>query len=58
MKKSDVLEYFGNVAKTARALKISVQAVYKWSEDIPDTMAFKIQVVSKGALKAEDKNDK
>lgn len=55
MKKKDVLEYFGNVAKTARALKISVQAVYKWGDEIPETMQFKIQVLTKGKLKAEVK---
>lgn len=57
MKKADVIEHFGSVAMTARALRISVQAVYKWNDDVPETMAYKVQVITKGKLKVEVKND-
>lgn len=57
MKKKDVLDHFGSVAMTARALRISVQAVYKWGDDVPGTMQYKIQVLTKGKLKVDGKNE-
>ena len=57
MKKKDVIEYFGSIKKTADALGCWPQAVYSWGDDVPDLMAYKVQVVTNGALKVDEKND-
>lgn len=42
MKKSDVLEEFGNNSKIAKQLGITRQAVAKWKEYVPDLSAHKL----------------
>ena len=54
MKKSDVIEYFGSAAKTARALRISPSAVTRWEDDIPDSSAYKVEILSGGKLKTDE----
>lgn len=52
MKKSDVLEYFGgSPRRVAEFLGISVQAVHAWPDIIPESSAYKLQVLTNGALK-------
>ena len=53
MKKDDVLKHFGSITSTARALGISFQYVFQWSELIPQGMAYKIESVTGGALKVD-----
>lgn len=53
MRKNDVISYFGGVGKTAKALGLSHASVSGWSELIPKGRAFEIQVITKGALKAD-----
>ena len=52
-----VIEFFGGAVKTARALKISRQAVYGWihRERIPAWHAYQIEALSGGALKFDEK---
>lgn len=52
MKKSTVIEYFGGVTATAKALGISHAAVSNWKEDIPSGRAYQVEVITKGKLKA------
>lgn len=52
MKKATVIEYFGKVTDTAKALGISHAAVSKWGENIPPGRAYQIEVMTKGKLKA------
>ena len=51
MRKSEVIEYFGGVSKTASVLGISHTAVCRWSEVIPQKQAFVIERITKGKLK-------
>ncbi|HCC6169345.1 TPA: Cro/Cl family transcriptional regulator [Citrobacter amalonaticus] len=51
MRKSEVLEHFGGVSKTAYALGISHPAVCRWGEVIPEKQAFVIERITKGKLK-------
>lgn len=51
MQKSEVIEYFGGVVKTATALKIKHPAVSRWHEIIPEKQAMKIEKISGGELK-------
>lgn len=52
MKKKDVIDHFGSIKKAADALGIWPQAVYSWGENVPDTMAYKVEVITGGKLKA------
>lgn len=52
MQKSDVINHFGGVIKTAKALGMSKQAVSAWNDNIPQGRAYQIQLLTKGKLKA------
>jgi len=54
MKKIDVIEYFGTAAKTARALRISRAAVCLWPDELSDAVAYKVELVTNGALKTDE----
>lgn len=51
MRKSEVIEHFGGVSKTASALGISHPAVCRWGDVIPEKQAFVIERITKGKLK-------
>lgn len=55
MNPEDVIDYFGGVADTARALNISYQAVKKWVDQgkIPVQRQYQIQVMTDGELTVE-----
>lgn len=55
MKKSDVLEHFGSVRKTAMALNCTPQYVYQWREHVPEGVAYKLQVLTGGKLRVDPK---
>jgi DNA-binding transcriptional regulator YiaG len=46
----DAIRHFGSLTKLARALSISRQAVHQWGRNVPDSSAFKLQVITHGAL--------
>lgn len=50
MRKADVLRHYGNAAAAARALGISRAAVHNWPKLVPESSAYKIQVITDGAL--------
>ena len=37
------VEFFGSIAKLAKVFDISVQAVYKWGEYVPELKAYKLR---------------
>ena len=53
MLKSIVLEHYATGAAVARALQISSAAVTQWPEVIPEKQAYRLQVITKGALKVD-----
>jgi hypothetical protein len=60
MKKSKVLEYFGNLdpevnpaVATANALGISRQAVYYWGDNVPRSSQALIELKTKGEIKMD-----
>jgi DNA-binding transcriptional regulator YdaS (Cro superfamily) len=53
MLKTDVIAHFGSQAKVARALIITETAVSLWKEIIPEGSAYKIESLTKGALKVD-----
>lgn len=52
MNKKIVIEHFGSITATAKALGISHVAVSKWDETIPQGRAYQIEVLTGGKLKA------
>lgn len=53
MRKHDAIAHFGGVTATAKALGISHAAVVKWGDTIPQGRAYQIEVLTGGALKAD-----
>ena len=54
MTKTDVINYFGSKARTARALRISYQAVNNWPMELTERIAYRVELVTKGALKTDE----
>jgi hypothetical protein len=54
MTKQEVIDYFGSYAKVARALRISPAAVYKWPDELPDRIGFRVELVTKGVFKSNE----
>ena len=52
MNKTQVLEHFGGVGATARALGISQPSVSNWSEALPELRQLEIEKLTGGALTA------
>ncbi len=57
MRKQEVIDHFGSIKKAADALGIWPQSIYAWDEFVPETMAYKVQVVTKGALRVMGNDD-
>jgi transcriptional repressor of cell division inhibition gene dicB len=53
MLKKDVLSYYETSKATALALGISRQAVEKWPDLVPESSAWKLQVITKGKLRVQ-----
>ena len=52
---NEILEHFGGTHESlAKALGCSRAAVTMWGEEIPESRAYQIQVLSDGKFKAED----
>lgn len=58
MKSSEVTRHFGGIRMTARALRISYEAVRKWGEYPPLGRQYQIQALTNGQLKAEPETKK
>ncbi len=50
----DAVAYFGGVARLARVLRCSGDAIYMWPERVPALRQLQLQAYSKGRLKAEE----
>lgn len=57
VKKKTVIEYFGSVNAVAAALGISQSAVSQWRENVPEGSAYKLEVITQGALRACDSGE-
>jgi hypothetical protein len=55
MKTKDAAMHFGSKKKLAVALNISPGAVTMWGDHVPESRQYQIQVLTKGALKADPK---
>lgn len=55
MKKQDAINHFGGVKPLADALGVWPAAIYKWGENVPELVAYKLHVITDGALKLDSK---
>ena len=53
MTKKDVIDYFGTQSKASRALNITRQAVCLWPAILPETAQWRVEIITRGALKSE-----
>jgi transcriptional repressor of cell division inhibition gene dicB len=53
MRKIDVLEHFKSASAAADALGVSVAAISGWDEIVPEGSAYKLQVITGGALRVD-----
>ena len=53
MKKQSAIDHCGGVKPLADALGVWPAAVYKWGDDVPEMVAYKLHVITGGALKIE-----
>jgi DNA-binding transcriptional regulator YdaS (Cro superfamily) len=56
MKTTDAAAFFGSKKKLADVLLINPSAVTQWGEYVPESRQYQIQVLTKGKLKASEKN--
>jgi DNA-binding transcriptional regulator YdaS (Cro superfamily) len=50
---STALQYYKNKAAIARALGISRAAISQWGDVVPESSAYKLQVLNRGKLKVD-----
>lgn len=53
MKTKDAINFFGSRKALADALGIDRSAMHHWGEDVPELRQYQIEVLSNGALKAD-----
>lgn len=53
MDKQDVLDHYGGVVKTARALGFNKSTISNWHDELPIRLQAFIELASKGKLKAD-----
>ena len=53
MTKIEVINFFGSLSATARALNIKQPSVSKWNDYPPANRQMQVQIISGGKLKAE-----
>ena len=47
----EVIDHFGGVQKAANALGVSRQMIYQYGDILPETVAYKVEVITNGALR-------
>lgn len=53
MKKETAIQHFGSAAAVARAINRAPSAVVEWPAIVPEGMAYKIQVITRGRLRVD-----
>ena len=53
MDKQAAIAFFGNLTKLAEAVSRSPSSVSEWPDIVPEGMAYKIQVLTKGKIKVD-----
>jgi hypothetical protein len=57
MKTQDAIQTFGSIKEIAKALGLSVQAIYAWGEDVPPLRAYQLREIieQRANITADDK---
>jgi hypothetical protein len=53
MRKQDVLDFFGNGAAAARAVRVTKSAASQWGDIVPERIAYRFQAATRGKLKVD-----
>jgi hypothetical protein len=53
MLKADVMKHFETYQSVADALEITRSAVQQWGEVVPETSAYKLQVITAGRVRVD-----
>ncbi len=53
MYKADLKNHYGSFVNAARALGVTKAAVSNWKDPIPEYIAYKFQVISRGRLRVD-----
>lgn len=55
MKPQELIDHFGNMNRTAKALGVSLPSVSKWVElnEVPELRQYQAQIATDGELKAD-----
>ena len=53
MKTDDLVKHFGGVTAAAKHLGITRSAIYQWGKYVPETTAWRVQVMTAGKLQVE-----
>ncbi len=51
MFKKDVIDHYGSSTKVAEVLGMTRQGVEKWGRAVPEGVAYKLQVITRGKLR-------
>jgi transcriptional repressor of cell division inhibition gene dicB len=52
MKTQEAIDFFGSKSELAKACGINPAAVSQWGEFVPTTQSYKLEIKTKGKLKA------
>lgn len=58
MKKETVINYFGGVKETSKAMKMHENSVRRWKDDLPLAIQCRVEFLSRGALLSDDSIEK
>jgi hypothetical protein len=53
MLKHDAIHFFGTQASLAKALDITTGAISQWGEHVPESQAYKLQIITGGRLQVD-----
>jgi len=54
MLKKDVLDYFGGLMPTARAMRLHENSVRRWPDVLPESVQYRVELVTKGKFKSRE----
>jgi len=54
MLKKDVLEFFGGLPETARALRMHEVSIRRWPDVVPTQSEYLVELATKGKIKSDE----
>ena len=54
MLKKEVIEYFGGLLETSRALRVHENSVRRWPDELTKKLEFRVELVTNGHFKSRE----